>query len=45
MTLALMGMSWQELGARISTSPLFPHGTNVEFVQVISAERDCLQDL
>jgi diaminopimelate epimerase len=30
------GMSWQELGARISTSPLFPHGTNVEFVQLIS---------
>ena len=30
------GLSWQELGARISTSPLFPHGTNVEFVQLIS---------
>jgi diaminopimelate epimerase len=30
------GLSWQELGARISTSPLFPHGTNVEFVQVRS---------
>jgi diaminopimelate epimerase len=30
------GHSWQELGARISTSPLFPHGTNVEFVQLIS---------
>ena len=30
-------MSWQELGAKISTSPLFPHGTNVEFVQVRSA--------
>lgn len=30
------GMTWQELGARISTSPLFPHGTNVEFVQVRS---------
>ena len=30
------GTSWQELGARISTSPLFPHGTNVEFVQVLS---------
>jgi len=28
------GMSWQELGAKISTSPLFPHGTNVEFVQL-----------
>ena len=32
------GLSWQELGAKISTSPLFPHGTNVEFVQVRSAE-------
>ncbi len=31
------GMTWQELGAKISTSPLFPHGTNVEFVQVRSA--------
>jgi diaminopimelate epimerase len=31
------GMSWQELGAKISASPLFPHGTNVEFVQVRGA--------
>jgi diaminopimelate epimerase len=30
------GRSWQDLGARISTSPLFPHGTNVEFVRVLS---------
>ncbi len=30
------GKSWQDLGARISTSPLFPQGTNVEFVRVIS---------
>jgi diaminopimelate epimerase len=30
------GKSWQELGALISTSPLFPHGTNVEFVRVLS---------
>jgi diaminopimelate epimerase len=29
------GMSWQELGATISTSTLFPHGTNVEFVRVL----------
>jgi diaminopimelate epimerase len=28
------GRIWQELGAQISTSPLFPHGTNVEFVRV-----------
>jgi diaminopimelate epimerase len=30
------GMKWQELGAKISTSPLFPHGTNVEFVRIDS---------
>lgn len=29
------GMSWQELGAKISTDKLFPHGTNVEFVRVL----------
>ncbi len=28
------GLAWEDLGARISTSPLFPHGTNVEFVRV-----------
>jgi diaminopimelate epimerase len=28
--------AWQELGAQISTSPLFSHGTNVEFVRVLS---------
>jgi diaminopimelate epimerase len=32
------GLRWQELGAIISTSPLFPHGTNVEFVQVRSKD-------
>lgn len=32
------GLAWQELGAKISASPLFAHGTNVEFVQVRSAE-------
>lgn len=31
------GLAWQQLGAQISTSPLFPHGTNVEFVRVISS--------
>ena len=31
------GLSWQQLGAQISTSPLFPHGTNVEFVRVLSS--------
>jgi diaminopimelate epimerase len=30
------GMAWQEMGSKISTSPLFPHGTNVEFVRVQS---------
>ena len=33
------GLSWQELGAKISSSPLFPHGTNVEFVRV-NSERE-----
>jgi diaminopimelate epimerase len=28
------GMTWQELGARITSNPAFPQGTNVEFVQV-----------
>ncbi len=32
------GLTWQELGAKISVSPLFPHGTNVEFVRMHSAE-------
>lgn len=32
------GLKWQELGAKISTSPLFPHGTNVEFVRVRSED-------
>ena len=30
------GMSWQELGARISVDPLFRFGTNVEFVRVLA---------
>lgn len=32
------GLAWQELGRRISTSPLFKFGTNVEFVRVLSDE-------
>ncbi len=32
------GLTWQELGAKISTSPHFAHGTNVEFVQVRSTQ-------
>jgi diaminopimelate epimerase len=32
------GLAWQDLGAKISISPLFRHGTNVEFVQVRSKE-------
>ena len=28
------GMTWEELGARISGDARFPHGTNVEFVRV-----------
>jgi diaminopimelate epimerase len=30
------GLPWQQLGAQISISPLFRHGTNVEFVRVLS---------
>jgi diaminopimelate epimerase len=30
------GMSWEELGAKISVDPLFRFGTNVEFVRVVS---------
>jgi diaminopimelate epimerase len=30
------GLPWQQLGERIATSPLFPHGTNVEFVRILS---------
>ena len=37
------GLRWQDLGARISTSPLFRHGTNVEFVQVRSAHEIAFQ--
>ncbi len=29
------GLSWQDLGAKISTDKLFAHGTNVEFVRVL----------
>jgi diaminopimelate epimerase len=32
------GLTWQELGEKISTSPLFPYGTNVEFVRVLSPD-------
>jgi diaminopimelate epimerase len=33
------GMSWQELGAKISVDPLFQFGTNVEFVRVLANDR------
>jgi diaminopimelate epimerase len=29
-------LTWQELGAKIAVDPLFPHGTNVEFVRILS---------
>ncbi len=31
-------LPWQQLGAIIATSPLFPHGTNVEFVRILSPD-------
>ncbi len=33
------GLAWQDLGARISTDPLFRFGTNVEFVRVLAPDR------
>ena len=30
------GIAWQELGAVIAIDPLFPFGTNVEFVRILS---------
>ena len=30
------GLSWQQLGALIAVDPLFPFGTNVEFVRILS---------
>lgn len=33
------GLTWQQLGAKIAVSPLFPHGTNVEFVRLRSADQ------
>ena len=30
------GMSWEQLGSRISVDPVFRFGTNVEFVRVVS---------
>jgi diaminopimelate epimerase len=32
------GMRWQEMGAKISASPVFAKGTNVEFVRVRGTE-------
>ena len=32
------GLQWQQLGEKIATSALFPHGTNVEFVRVLSSD-------
>ena len=32
------GLTWEEMGARLSTDPMFRFGTNVEFVRVHSAE-------
>ena len=30
-------LPWQQLGEKIASSPLFPHGTNVEFVRILSS--------
>ena len=31
-------LPWQDLGEKIATSPLFAHGTNVEFVRILSSD-------
>jgi diaminopimelate epimerase len=33
------GLAWQELGEKISTNPLFKHGTNVEFVRMLQRDQ------
>jgi diaminopimelate epimerase len=33
---SVQGLDWQDLGALIATDKLFPHGTNVEFVRILS---------
>lgn len=35
---AAHGLAWQEAGARLSHDRYFPHGTNVEFVRMISRD-------
>jgi diaminopimelate epimerase len=35
---SVRGLRWQEVGAAISMSPLFKHGTNVEFVRVLGED-------
>jgi diaminopimelate epimerase len=32
------GLPWQQLGAKISTDPLFQFGTNVEFVRIVAPD-------
>jgi diaminopimelate epimerase len=32
------GLSWQQLGAKIAVDKLFPHGTNVEFVNPLGKD-------
>ena len=33
---SVQGFTWQQLGAKIAVDKLFPHGTNVEFVRILS---------
>lgn len=35
---SVQGHTWQQLGARIATDKLFPHGTNVEFVRILAPD-------
>lgn len=35
---------WQEIGAAIESHPVFPKGTNVEFVKVLSRKKLCVKE-
>jgi diaminopimelate epimerase len=37
---SFQGLTWQQLGAKITVDKLFPHGTNVEFVRILAP--DCI---
>ncbi len=36
---SLAGVPWQSWGAKLENNPLFPHRTNVEFIEIIDAQK------